>query len=88
MGKAKRAGNPGATGRGILPSKPPESSPRQGFSPSRRRRLPLLELQALQKDAATNGWTPEAYLHIARWCHRHRPEATQLWTRLALEVSP
>ena len=48
----------------------------------------LLELQALQRDAATNGWTPEAYLRIARWCHRHRPEATQFWTRLALEVAP
>jgi hypothetical protein len=87
MGKAKRAGNPGATGRSILPSKPPKSSPKQGFSPSRRQRLPLLELQALQRDAATNGWTPEAYLRIARWCHRHRPQTTGLWLRLALEVA-
>ncbi len=84
MGKGKRAGNPGATGSSILPAEPPESSRRQGFIPV----PPCLELMALQREASGNGWTPESYLHIARWCHRHRPEATQLWTRLAVEVSP
>jgi len=84
MGEAKRAGAPGASHRTILPAEPPESSRRQGLSPV----PPLLELMALQREASGNGWTPEAYLHIARWCHRYRPEATQLWTRLALEVQP
>jgi hypothetical protein len=84
MPEGKGAGNPGASGSSILPAESPESSCRQGFGPV----PPLLELMALQREASGNGWTPEAYLHIARWCHRHRPEATQLWTRLALEVQP
>jgi hypothetical protein len=84
MAEGKRAGAPGASHRTTLPAEPPESSRRQGLIPV----PPLLELMALQREASGNGWTPEAYLGVARWCHRHRPQSTQLWLRLALEVSP
>ena len=54
---------------------------------SRTADAPALELQAIQRQAALTGWGSESYLAVARWCHRHRPEHTGLWLRLALGVA-
>lgn len=48
--------------------------------------LALLDLQEIHRRAAMADWPPAAYLEVARWMRRHRPEQSGQWLRLALEV--
>jgi hypothetical protein len=44
------------------------------------------ELRAIHEQAARSGWPPAAYLEVARWCRRHRPQFERLWLNLAMGV--
>jgi len=48
--------------------------------------VPAQELRAIHEQAARNGWPPAAYLEVARWCRRHRPQFERLWLNLAMGV--
>jgi hypothetical protein len=67
---------------------PPAADPKPtAANPNLAAEAPALALQAIQRRADHTGWGAEAYMEVARWCHRYRPQHTGLWLRLALGVA-